>query len=127
MANKIKLYESDEQIWLFQWAAYNEHKYPELEFMFHIPNGGHRTKTTAARLKREGVRKGVPDICLPAPRGKHHGLYIEMKVDSNKPSPEQERYIAYLKSQSYCVQVCYGFDSAINIIVKYLELECEEL
>lgn len=121
MANKIKVYESNEQIGLFQWAAYQEHKYPELEFMYHVPNGGYRTKTTAARLKREGVRAGVPDICLPAPKGIYHGLYIEMKVENNKTSAEQKRWIAYLRSRNYYVAVCYGLEEACNVIIKYLE------
>ena len=91
--------------------------------MYHVPNGGKRSKTAGARLKREGLRKGVPDICLPAPKGIYHGLYIEMKVDKNKPSTDQKRWIAFLKSQNYYVEVCYGFEAAINIIVNYLEVQ----
>ena len=30
--------ESDEQIALFQWAAYSSGKYPELDLMYHIPS-----------------------------------------------------------------------------------------
>jgi hypothetical protein len=45
--------ESDEQIGLFEWAALHTRKYPELDLLYHIPNGGHRYKTTAIRLKAE--------------------------------------------------------------------------
>jgi len=72
--------ESDHQIALFQWVSYQLKRYPELELLYHIPNGGYRYKTTARRLKAEGVKAGVPDICLPVPRGGYHGLYIEMKA-----------------------------------------------
>ena len=48
---------------------------------------------TAANLKKEGVKRGVPDICLPVSRGKYHGLYIEMKAGKNKPSKEQKEWI----------------------------------
>ena len=75
--NKIKPHapESEEQICLFQWAQYQSGRYPELELMYHIPNGGSRNKYEAANLKLQGVKAGVPDICLPVARGKFHGLY----------------------------------------------------
>lgn len=47
--------ESAEQIELFRWAGYSRGKYPELELMHHIPNGGKRNEIEAARFKREGV------------------------------------------------------------------------
>ncbi len=54
--------ESVEQINLFRWAVLHERAYPELILLHHIPNGGLRNKTTAKRLKAEGVKPGVPDI-----------------------------------------------------------------
>ena len=71
--------ESVEQQCLFRWAALQSGKYPELAMMYHIPNGGSRGKVEAIRFKAEGVKAGVPDICLPVPRGTWHGLYIELK------------------------------------------------
>lgn len=69
--------EAQEQITLFSWAAVQA--IPELALLYHIPNGGSRHKAEAARLRAEGVRSGVPDLCLPVPRGGCHGLYIELK------------------------------------------------
>src|SRR5690349_23481389 len=43
-------------------------------------------------LVAEGLKKGVPDICLAAPKGVYHGLYIEMKVRPNKASEEQLKW-----------------------------------
>ena len=57
--------ESGHQEALFEWAAYHMDCMPELEYMHHIPNGGKRDKRTAVALKRQGVKAGVPDICLP--------------------------------------------------------------
>ena len=54
--------ESQEQKALFQWAGLAEQKYPELKLLHHIPNGGIRDIRTAANLKKEGVKRGVPDI-----------------------------------------------------------------
>lgn len=56
--------ESQEQIALFQWANLAVGTMPDLCMLYHIPNGGLRTKATAARLKKEGVKAGYPDIGL---------------------------------------------------------------
>lgn len=71
--------ESIEQINLFRWVAFQSATHPELERLYHIPNGGKRYATTAKRLKAEGVKAGVPDLCLPVPRGAYHGLQILSK------------------------------------------------
>lgn len=120
--NKIKPHapESEEQIYLFHWAQYQSGRYPELELMYHIPNGGSRNKYEAANLKLQGVKAGVPDICLPVARGKFHGLYIELKVGRNKTSEKQNNWIDALNTQGYCAAVCYGWESAADMISKYL-------
>lgn len=71
--------ESEEQSALFQWARLMEGRCPELRLMYHIPNGGLRNKPVAVRLTAQGVRRGVPDICLPVARHGFHSLYIELK------------------------------------------------
>jgi len=91
--------------------------------LHHIPNGGKRDKITAYRLKREGVKSGVPDICLPVSRGKYNGLYIELKAGKNKPTENQEFWIAELKKQGYLVEVCYDWAKAKDLILKYLREE----
>ena len=74
MKNIITASESQEQQALFEWAELSKRCFPELELLFHVPNGGARSKATAGRLKAEGVKPGVPDLCLPVPRGAYHGL-----------------------------------------------------
>lgn len=50
----MKVSEHQEQVALFQWAAYMEKTYPALREMYAIPNGGLRNKVVAAKLKAEG-------------------------------------------------------------------------
>ena len=50
--------ESGHQEALFSWAAYRTGLMPELQYMYHVPNGGKRDKATAAVLKRQGVKAG---------------------------------------------------------------------
>lgn len=110
--------EAEEQAALFQWASY----IPELKYMFAIPNGGSRHPYEARNLKRQGVKSGVPDLCLPLARGGYHSLYIEMKVGRNKPTDNQSEYIDYLNANGFMAVVCYGFDSARRTILQYLSL-----
>jgi hypothetical protein len=112
--------ESTEQQALFEWAEIAAKKTPELRLMYAVPNGGKRNIATAVRLKKEGVKPGVPDICLPVPRGRYHGLYIEMKFGRNKPSEAQKWWIEQLQQQGYKVNVCYGWGEAVKVIVDYL-------
>lgn len=113
--------ESVEQINLFRWAACASGAMPELKLLYHIPNGGKRDITTAKRLKAEGVKAGVPDLCLPVPRGAYHGLYIEMKTGKNKTTENQDCWLSCLREQRYCVAVCYGWEAASNVLTQYLK------
>ncbi|MDU4324842.1 MAG: VRR-NUC domain-containing protein [Clostridium celatum] len=115
--------EAQEQRFLFQWAGYSEQKYPELKLLHHIPNGGKRDARTAANLKKEGVKAGVPDIFLPVGRGGYLGLYIELKVGKNKTSLKQKEWIEKLRQQGYRVEVCYGWLEAKEEIEQYMKWE----
>lgn len=116
-------YEEQEQIAIFQWAKLEEQTYPELRLMYHIPNGGQRNKATAGRLKAAGVKRGVPDICLPVPRGGYAGLYVELKAGKNRTTPEQAYWLEALASYGYFTAVCYGFEEAVKTITKYINQE----
>lgn len=111
--------EHDEQYKLFLWTRYR----PELRWMFAIPNGGYRTKATAGKMVAEGVKRGVPDLMLPLPTDKFHGLFIEMKFGKNKMTPEQKEFFDYATQQGYCCRVAYSADEAMKIIDEYLGSE----
>ena len=115
--------ESQEQQALFQWANFQSGTYPELALMFHVPNGGSRHKLEAVRFKAEGVKAGVPDICLPVARGDYHGLYIELKREGGKLSHSQIDWLEALQRQKYCARVCYGWEDAAKMLMEYLRLE----
>lgn len=115
--------EDEEQIWLFSWAKLNSGKWPELELMHHIPNGGKRSKSEAARFKAMGVKRGVSDIFLPVARGGFHGLYIELKAKDGKVDAAQKEWIAAVRKQGYYGAVCFGGGLAADLIQKYLKGE----
>ena len=125
--NGVRLYptEEEEQTVVMHWATMAAGRWPELRMLFHIPNGGKRTKTEAARFRAAGVRSGVPDLFLPCSRGGFHGLWIEMKAMGGRVSREQERWQTELMGQGYMCAVCYGADAAIETIKKYMQLKEE--
>ena len=114
-------YESEEQEALFKWAEAMSGKYPCLRLMYHVPNGGHRSAAVAGKLKAEGVKAGVPDICLPSARGGYHGLYIELKAGKNTATKEQKEWLSALSEEGYKAVVCRGWVNAAEEIKKYLE------
>lgn len=116
--------ESQEQAALFEWAELVKRKHPELAMMFHIPNGGSRNVIEAAHLKAQGVKAGVPDICLPVARGPYHALYIELKrKKTGKVRIEQNRWIKALNDQGNLAVVCWGMEAAQQTIISYLNLK----
>lgn len=113
---------------LFIWASLPDvrQRFPELRLMYAIPNGGARDPATAGRLKAEGVKSGVPDVCLPVARHGCHGLYIELKRPAGKrgragaTSENQDRWIADLIAEGYGACSCVGWETARNVLVQYL-------
>jgi hypothetical protein len=106
---------------LFRTVAMHETQRPELALLFAIPNGGKRDKITAAKLKAEGVKAGVPDLMLPVARGGYHGLFIELKVGDNRPSQLQRDWIARLQGQGYYCAVCWDWTQAVEMFLSYLD------
>lgn len=115
--------ESEDQIaliaWFDLWAT------PDLKGrLFAVPNGGMRNKVTAAKLKREGVRPGVPDLMLLTPRKGFAGLVIEMKREKGSSlSREQAEWLDWLGKQNFMTVICKGFQPAVDTIVSYLRTE----
>jgi hypothetical protein len=48
--------------------------------------------------KAEAVKAGLPDICLPVPRGIWHGLYLELKKQEGSVSRAQRRWLDALST-----------------------------
>ena len=84
--------------------------------IFAIPNGGKRSKATAATLKATGVSAGVPDLYIPAWK-----LWIEMKRTSGGTvSKEQKEWLAYLNEIGDIAVVCKGFEEAKEVVSGFL-------
>jgi hypothetical protein len=101
--------EHEEQREFVQWFR---QKFPEIR-IFAIPNGGHRHKATAMKLKVEGVCRGVPDLFVPELL-----LWIEMKRETGgKTSADQKNWIKYLKKIGHKCVIGNGFEDAKDKIM----------
>lgn len=113
--------EHGHQVALLQWCAMNRDKYPELELLHAIPNGGTRNKAEAAKLKAEGVKAGVSDLFLPVARGGFHGLYLEMKRPGEKANAKQLKWGEKVKAQGYAFIVCDHWEKGKENLLSYLD------
>ena len=114
--------ESQEQCAFFDWCKRHSKEYRGLEKIYAIPNGGERDKANGHRMKLEGLRAGVPDMCLPVACGRYHSLYIEMKVRSGgRISEKQQTWIAALREEGHKVAVCKGFKDARAVVMDYYD------
>ena len=116
------------------WFGY---QYPHLkDLLIAIPNGGKRHVKTAAKLKAEGVKAGVPDLFLAAPVGykveangrkiiEHlfAGLWIEMKTPKGVIRDSQQKYLDRLSEFGYSTVVCRSFEEFTKSIETYLGLK----
>jgi hypothetical protein len=115
---------------LFCWAYKKAvTSWPQLKWLYAIPNGGERNPATAARLKAEGVKSGVSDVCLPSAQRGYHGLYIEMKKPGSegkaagKESPAQVEFGKFLADEHYMYRCCHDWMTAAQTIAWYMGVD----
>jgi hypothetical protein len=112
--------EHGHQAAVMQWVALEgAKKYPGLEMVFAIPNGGDRKPSVAANLKAEGVKPGVPDLMLPLPVGRYPGLFIEMKRPNGVVREDQSEWHHKLRSVGYAVVVAFDWVAAAKSMIEY--------
>lgn len=139
--------EHQEQVLVFQWAERNQHRFPDLEWLFAIPNaggygGGYKANMLRVlAMKREGVRSGVPDLILPCGRGGFLSFWGEMKrkvlhtrktkpglrEERTQPTPEQQKWHAALRERGHYVVVCWSAEEMQRELEQYLKLPPTEV
>lgn len=78
---------------------------------FHCPNGGNRDAVTGAKLKAQGVQRGVPDLIITDLL-----LVVELKVGSNKPTPEQIEWMENYRAIGWGAWWVNSLDEFIALI-----------
>lgn len=125
-------YEESLQIAYVEWLDIQANLHPEknLQFGFHCPNGEKRHIATARKLKRMGVRRGVPDIMFLS-QGSYYienikyvfkGLVIEFKSPKGKLSADQKLWLDFLKNSDFLTFTTSNLDHAMTLTSKYFKL-----
>jgi hypothetical protein len=113
-----------------QWAEAQSGAIPELEALFHPPNGGHRDARTGARMKELGAKAGVPDLCLPIVRPviwtngtevAAGALWVELKSESGQLRDTQKEWRTRLMKHQHCYIVCRSLDVFRAAVTDYIE------
>lgn len=119
--------EYDEQVSIFDEAAYRAKQDDRWDLLFATLNGVRLPIGLAKKMKRAGNKQGVPDLILDvtqrAPDGNIvcAGLRIELKrQQGGVVSDEQARRHQRLRAMGYRVEVAKGAKHAVEIIELYL-------
>jgi len=88
--------------------------------LFHIANEGIRLGGVGSRMKREGIVRGVADLCLAIPRHGYGALYIEMKRPGTYQSPEQKEWQKGIEYYGNKYVICRSLDEFMTTVKRYL-------
>lgn len=82
-----------------------------------IPNGGWRTKETAAAMAAEGLAPGAPDLLVFDAPPPWRGIAIEMKVAGGRVAPNQAEWHEALRARGWMVVVAWSAAEAVKALV----------
>lgn len=86
-----------------------------------VPNAARRSYATARYLQKEGLKSGVPDVCICKAVEPFHGMYLEFKREKGgKLSDNQHHWLQQLCEEGYACGVVSGLDAAIEAARIYL-------
>ena len=115
-----------------QIADYMRYRYPEVIYRFDLAADLKLSIGQAKKHKRLQGRRGYPDLFIAEPRGKYHGLFLEVKrpgvklykkngeLVANAHIREQFDMLEQLRQRGYVAEFACGFDEAKKIIDEYL-------
>ena len=90
----------------------------------HVPNERKCSPQAGARMKRLGVKAGVPDVLIfDRPPHRHPrecaGIAIELKREhGGVVSEAQRQWLDELRRRRWIAEVCHGADEAIDLLQK---------
>ncbi|WP_455677980.1 hypothetical protein [Sharpea azabuensis] len=115
-------------------ADYIRIKYPTVIFHSDYGSGLKMTMGQAKQQARmSGGIKGYPDMFIAEPKGKYHGLFIELKKEgvkiykkdgllvANEHIREQARMLDRLTDRGYRAEFAVGLDEAKKMVDSYLK------
>lgn len=113
-------------------ADYLRYEYKGAIWRFDLAADLKLTIGQARKHKHLQQHRGYPDLFIAEPRGKYHGLFLEVKrpgvkvhkrdgeLVADKHIREQESTLQELRERGYSAEFACGFDEAKKIIDGYL-------
>lgn len=86
----------------------------------HVANERQTTMMRGAKLKKMGVKSGVPDILIFEARHNYCGLAVELKFGRNKTTENQNHWLWGLFQRGWQTAVVTNFDEFQKIVDDYL-------
>lgn len=119
-------WEGQEQAVLIRWLLGEKKRGTPVgqlyDATYHVPNGGQRSKSTGAAMKRQGVKSGVSDLAVRQARGGWFGLYLELKATPPKDAPLADSQFEWLEDseyEGYCGVLALGLEEAKAVLREY--------
>lgn len=78
---------------------------------FAVPNGGHRSITTATFLKAEGVMAGVADLIILLP---NRAIFVEVKTDNGSQQKTQKDFQHKVEALGFDYLIWRSLDECIK-------------
>jgi len=103
-----------------QHQVYNYYLYTyrKKALFFHTPNESKRSPFERFKAKYLGILAGVSDIIMVKD---HNVLFLELKIKYNKPTENQEIFLANTKIFGFTSEIAYTFEDATKIIDEFME------
>jgi VRR-NUC domain-containing protein len=93
---------------------------PWADLVLGIPMGAHSSPYVGAKMKKEGCRKGSPDILGLIPNRNSHGFALEFKSADGRLSDDQLRMLSRLSHQGYACAAVRNFEDAKRFVTRYM-------
>lgn len=88
---------------------------PEI-YWFAIPNAGRRTYQAAAKLKAEGMKAGVADLCFLTPLDEGAVAFLELKTIGGSLSVAQRAFAAICRRLGIRWATAKTLDEALHVM-----------
>lgn len=116
-AADLAVYKTEETIQQ-EVAAWLDLKLPKGWRWYHCPNGGHRLKSVAGKMKAAGVKPGVPDCVILRPNGAP--IYVELKAFGGTLSLAQREFRDWCEASQQPFRVCRSVGEVEVFLKEYL-------
>ncbi len=122
MKKRRNQYEDKHQIAFFDWVAIKANQDERYDNIIAIPNQGTRGGVRWGQSRRrEGLRKGFPDIAILGVGKGYAGAFVELKISPNRPSSEQLDWLRRLKKARYWAGIIWSSQELIDFTEYYIE------